>query len=102
MAQDIQKLTPEMLIPRLGEFLIQQGLINELQLQRALDYQREQSADGEHIMLGQALVDLKFLSRDTLDQAITQQILQLKTALEATNRNLEQRVRERTASLNEA
>jgi signal transduction histidine kinase len=102
MAQDIQKLTPEMLIPRLGEFLIQQGLISEFQLQRALDYQQKQSTNGEHIMLGQALVDLKFLSRDTLDQAITQQILQLKDALQATNRNLEQRVRERTASLNEA
>src|SRR5688572_28604577 len=102
MLQDIQKLTPEMLIPGLREFLIQKGLINEPNLQRALDYQQDQSAKGEHIMLGQALVDLKFLTRDVLDQAITEQILQLRTALQAANRNLEQRVRERTASLNEA
>jgi signal transduction histidine kinase len=102
MAQDLQKLKPEMLIPRLGEYLIQKGLISELDLQRALSYQQEQSAKKEHVMLGQALVDLKFISRDVLDAVITEQIIQLRTALQASNRNLEQRVRERTASLNEA
>lgn len=102
MAQEIQKLKPEMLIPRLGEYLVQKGLITELDLQQALDYQHEQSAKGEHYMLGQALVDLKYLSRDTLDATITEQIIQLRSALQAANRNLEQRVQERTADLNEA
>lgn len=102
MVQEIQKLKPEMLIPRLGEYLVQKGLISELDLQRALDHQNEQSAKGEHYMLGQSLVDLKFISRDELDSTITEQILQLRTALQASNRNLEQRVRERTAELNEA
>lgn len=102
MAQEIQKLKPEMLIPRLGEYLVQKGLITELDLQQALDYQQEQSAKGEHYMLGQALVDLKYLSRDTLDATITEQIIQLRSALQASNRNLEQRVQERTADLNEA
>jgi len=96
------KLTPEMLIPRLGEYLVQKGLISEEDLQRVLGYQQDQLSKGQHCMLGQALMDLQLLDRESLDQAITEQILQLRTALQAANRNLEQRVRERTAELNEA
>ncbi|NOH03300.1 MAG: hypothetical protein HND47_15745 [Chloroflexi bacterium] len=102
MLPNASKLTPEMLIPRLGEYLVQKGLINNNDLIRALDYQQEQIAKGNACMLGQALMDLNLLDRDTLDQAITEQILQLRSALQAANRNLEQRVRERTADLNEA
>lgn len=96
------KLTPEMLIPRLGEYIVQKGIINEAQLQMALDYQQEQIAQGNSCMLGQALMELNLIDRATLDQVITEQILQLRSALQAANRNLEQRVRERTAELNEA
>ncbi|MBL8062057.1 MAG: hypothetical protein JNK32_03490 [Anaerolineales bacterium] len=96
------KLTPEMLIPRLGEYIVQKGLISEAQLQMALDLQQEQIAQGNPFMLGQALMELNLLDQATLDQAITEQILQLRSALQAANRNLEQRVRERTAELNEA
>lgn len=96
------KLTPEMLIPRLGEYIVQKGLISEAQLQMALDLQQEQIAQGNPFMLGQALMELSLLDQATLDQAITEQILQLRSALQAANRNLEQRVRERTAELNEA
>lgn len=102
MLPNTPKLTPEMLIPRLGEYLVQKGLIGDSDLMRALDYQQEQVARGTPCMLGQALMDLNLLDRETLDQAITEQILQLRTALQAANRNLEQRVRERTADLNEA
>lgn len=102
MLPNTPKLTPEMLIPRLGEYLVQKGLIVESDLMRALDYQQEQVAKGNPCMLGQALMDLSLLDRATLDQAITEQILQLRTALQAANRNLEQRVRERTSDLNEA
>ncbi|HNA88982.1 MAG TPA: ATP-binding protein [Anaerolineales bacterium] len=96
------KLTPEMLIPRMGEYIVQKGIISGAQLQMALDYQQEQIAHGNSCMLGQALMDLNLIDRATLDQVITEQILQLRTALQASNRNLEQRVRERTAELNEA
>lgn len=96
------KLTPEMLIPRMGENIVQKGIISEAQLQMALDYQQEQIALGNSCMLGQALMELNLIDRATLDQVITEQILQLRSALQAANRNLEQRVRERTAELNEA
>jgi signal transduction histidine kinase len=42
------------------------------------------------------------LDRDTLDQVVTEQIIQLRSALQSANRNLEQRVRDRTSELNEA
>jgi signal transduction histidine kinase len=102
MSQITPKLTPEMLIPRLGEYLVQKGVITDAGLQLALDYQKEKIAKGETYMLGQALTDLKLLTKEALDQAITEQILQLRTALQASNRNLERRVQERIADLNEA
>lgn len=102
MPQNTPKLSPEMLIPRLGEYIIQKGLLNEDDLQKALAYQQEQVARGNTCLLGQALTELNLLERDTLDEVITEQIIQLRSALQAANRNLEQRVRERTADLNEA
>lgn len=102
MSQYTPKLTPEMLIPRMGEYLVQKGIITEQNLQRALALQHEQTAKGNHYLLGQALMDLNLLTREELDQAITEQIIQLRSALQAANRNLEQRVQDRTADLNEA
>ena len=102
MSQNIPKLSPEMLIPRMGEYIAQKGLITEDQLQMALVYQEERISKGEHYLLGQALVDLKLLDRDTLDQVVTEQIIQLRNALQSSNRNLEQRVKERTSELNDA
>ncbi|MFN8412235.1 MAG: ATP-binding protein [Anaerolineales bacterium] len=102
MSQNLPKLTPEMLIPRLGEYIVQKGFISEFQLQQALSYQQEQVAQGKPTLLGQALMDLNFISREILDQVVTEQIIQLRSALQASNRNLEQRVKERTAELNEA
>jgi two-component system sensor histidine kinase BarA len=95
-------LTPEMLVPRLGEYLIQRGHITEDGLKRALAYQQEQLSGGKTYLLGQALLDLNLLDRPTLDQAVTEQIIQLRSALQAANRNLERRVEERTAELRQA
>ncbi len=102
MAQILPKLSPEMLIPRMGEYIVQKGLISDADLQRALVHQQEQTAHGKHNLLGQALLDLKMLDRDALDQVVTEQIIQLRTALQASNRSLEQRVKDRTSELNDA
>jgi signal transduction histidine kinase len=102
MESNSPKLSPEMLVPRLGEYLVQKGLINEIDLLRALTYQQDAAEKGGQALLGQALIEMKLLSKEQLDQVITEQIIQLRSALQSANRNLEQRVRERTADLNEA
>lgn len=100
--QNQPNLTPEMLIPRLGEYIVQKGLLTDDQLHQALSYQQEQTSLGKHCLLGEALINLNLITREALDQVVTEQIIQLRSALQASNRNLEQRVKERTAELNEA
>jgi signal transduction histidine kinase len=95
-------LTPEVLVPRLGETLVQKGLLSEADLQKALVYQAERQQTGEHCLLGQALLDLGLLNRPQIDHAVTEQIIQLRNALEDANRFLEKRVADRTAELQEA
>jgi signal transduction histidine kinase len=96
------QLSPEMLVPRLGDALVRGGHISESDLQKALNYQQEQLALGKTCLLGQALTDLRLIDQATLDGAVTEQIIQLRTALQAANRSLELRVQERTAELQEA
>jgi signal transduction histidine kinase len=95
-------LTPEVLVPRLGEYLLQSGFITETDLLIALNYQNEKKRTGEDCLLGQALIDLNLLTRRQIDHAVTEQIIQLRNALEDANRYLERRVAERTAELQEA
>jgi signal transduction histidine kinase len=95
-------LTPEVLVPRLGEYLVRRGLISEEDLQKALAYQNEKQQCRERILLGQAIMDLNFLTRKQIDHAVTEQIIQLRNALEDANHFLESRVEERTAELQEA
>lgn len=95
-------LAPELLVPRLGEYMLDNGLLEHKQLQAALDYQRKQIKKGRSVLLGQALLELELVDRETLDQAVTMQILQLQKALHYANIKLEQRVKERTIDLQKA
>lgn len=94
---------PDTVVPRLGEFLISHGLLSVAQLQQALDYQQAQKKEtGQNKMLGEALIELSLISRENLDRAIMAQVLELQAALQASNRQLEERVAERTAELEQA
>jgi signal transduction histidine kinase len=95
-------LTPEVLVPRLGEHLVRTGQISEADLQKALAFQKDRQKGGERCLLGEALIMLNLLTRRQIDHAVTEQIIQLRTALEDANRLLEHRVEERTAELQEA
>ena len=97
MLNEKPQLTPEMLVPRLGDALVRAGRITAEQLQRALDLQVERQGAGPPVLLGQALLELGLLDRAALDQAVTEQIIELRTALQGANRTLDRRVRERTS-----
>lgn len=94
--------TPESLVPRIGEFLLDQGLISNQQLELALARQRRLAEQGQRQLLGQTLIKMGALDRETLDRAITRQIIELHAALQEANRTLERRVQERTAELRRA
>lgn len=95
-------VTPEVLVPRLGEYLIEKRLLTEENLERGLQFQQEQIEAGKSCLLGQALVELGIINRADLDLAVTEQILQLQEALQNANQQLEKRVQERTADLQRA
>lgn len=92
----------EAMVPRIGEYLLEQGILSPKKLEIALNRQKELAEQGKSILLGQTLLQLGYLDRETLDRAITRQIIELHTALQESNRTLERRVRERTAELRRA
>jgi signal transduction histidine kinase len=93
---------PETAIPKLGSYLLAQHFVTEQQLAEALAQQREAQAAGRRQLLGQTLIELGYVDRETVDKAVNAQILELHAALASSNRQLEQRVDERTAELRRA
>ena len=95
-------MAPETLIPRLGEYLVDRGLLAPSDLARGLAYQQAKIARGEPVLIGNALVELGLIERAALDEAVAEQIFRLQFALEQSNRQLEKRVEQRTADLQKA
>ena len=95
-------VTPEILVPRLGEYLVEKGDLSPADLERGLAEHRRRAEIGQPILLGQTLLELGLVSPKKLDQAITEQIVQLQLALKRSNEELEDRIRERTAELENA
>lgn len=95
-------VAPEILVPRIGDYMIERGMIQPADLQQALRYQKENAARGQPILLGQAFLELGLINREVLDQAVTAQILELQNALNSANLTLQQRVEERTQELQNA
>lgn len=96
------RLSPEVLVPRLGESLVEKGLLSEKDLERALAHQAERAASGNPCLLGQALIELGLIDRATLDEVIAAQIYLLQTEIHRINQELEGRVQARTAELQSA
>lgn len=70
------------------------------QINRALEEQKRAAvADGRLIPLGQVLVNLGFISEEAREQAVYEQIMRYRQALESANLHLESRVKERTKDL---
>lgn len=95
-------IAPEILVPRMGDTMLEKGILSTEELHRALDYQKAKMTAGQPLLLGQALLELGLINRETLDSVITMQILRLQTALSDANHQLEQRVQERTIDLQHA
>ena len=91
--------TFEVLLPRLGDYLLQEELISPEDLDKALEIQKVKFNQGETILLGKILLELGIIDPDILDQAITKQIFNLHAALKHSNMQLEERVQERTQDL---
>jgi signal transduction histidine kinase len=95
-------LTPEVLVPRIGDYLIERGKLTREDLERGLTRCQELNAQGNPCLIGQVLLEMGLVDRETLDGVITEQILQLHEALQQTNRQLEYRVQVRTRELQNA
>lgn len=96
-------LTPEILVSRLGDYLVEKGLLSIGDLQHALQHQSSlRDSAGSTPLLGQILLEMGMIDRATLDAAVTEQIIQLRSALQEANQRLELRVQQRTAELENA
>ncbi len=102
MTDAVPPITPEILVSRLGDYLVEKGYLSQSDLQAAIQEQQNLRADGKMVLLGQVLTDKGLISKSQLDRAITEQIIQLRSALQSANQHLEERVRQRTAELEEA
>jgi signal transduction histidine kinase len=101
MAQ-VDRSSTENPVPRLGEFLVNRNLLTEDQLQQALRFQKERAAQHTGKMLGETLIELGLIQRADMERAVVAQVLDLQAALQNSNRQLAERVAERTAELEKA
>lgn len=95
-------VSPEVLVPRLGEHLVRSGYLSLDQLEQALDFQMASAAAGTPILIGQALLQMGFINQSALDSAVTDQIFQLHNALQKSNVELEEQVEKRSRDLQNA
>jgi signal transduction histidine kinase len=95
-------MAPEILVPRLGDYLLERGVVTAEDLQRASNYHQKLVEGGQERLFGQVLLELGMVDRETLDQVITEQILKLQSVLQQANHQLEHRVQERTQELQRA
>lgn len=102
MTQSKKSLTPEVLVPKLGGYLVDLALITKADLEKALAIQEIARSKGESPLIGQVLIDMGAIGREQLDHVITNQVLHLRDALQEANQTLELKVEQRTHELEDA
>ena len=103
MVSEHDHITPEILFSRFGEYLVEKGLISDANLQSALARQVELRNQGRPVpLVGNLLIEQGVIDRPTLDRALTEQIMALRSALQDANQKLELRVQQRTSELQDA
>lgn len=70
----------EVVIPRLGEFLIEKGFITTKQLKEVLEKQRSYPPEGAPL-LGQLIVSMGLCSQEVIDHALNETMSQKRTAI---------------------
>jgi len=95
-------IAPEILVPRLGDILLEKKLIQPGDLESALSFSAQLASQNRSQLLGQILLNRRLIDRETLDLVITEQIFKLQAALQQSNQQLELRVQERTNDLQTA
>lgn len=101
-ADKSQPFLGDLVLPRFGEFLLQNRYITQDQLDLALQRQREMQAAGKHKTIGQILLNMGVVTRGQLDIASIEQVRELQHTLVEMNHQLERRVTERTVELSDA
>ncbi|MBI3240717.1 MAG: hypothetical protein HYZ49_00270 [Chloroflexi bacterium] len=93
----------DMHLPRFGEFLVRRGVITESQLEAALARQKSLTTQSWRSTIGQILLEMGMATIEQLDEAGREQQQYLHSALQDSNRQLEQqteRVRELQKTIN--
>lgn len=86
-------------VPRLGDYLIEKGLLTTEQLNQALRQQKQAAHKGTGSLLGRVLIEQGMIDQRVLEDVVIEQILALQTALKEANAQLEKKVEERTLDL---
>lgn len=92
----------DLILPRFGDFLLNNYYITQAELDAALTNQNAAAQNGDRKTLGQTLLEMGVVTREQLDTASLQQVKQLQDMLLEINRQLENRVVQRTEELQRA
>jgi signal transduction histidine kinase len=92
----------EILVPRFGEYLVRSGTVSAAGLAAALEQQRALAQAGRTQTIGQVLLAMGAVTREQLDAASIRQVRELQAALDAANRELQQRVQDQGRALQAA
>lgn len=92
----------ELNLPHFGEFLVHYGYLTAEKRDWALAHQKKLRAAGEDKRLGELLIETGLMTRDEIIKASIQQAQETYTQFRRAHQELQQRVAQRTAELQNA